>query len=71
MKVEIARHKNGTSTVLFDGVDVSKNLRALHINVGLPGNPMKIIAEYACHEQAKIEGDADVIHVCPKGGRTK
>lgn len=69
MKVEITRYKNGNATVLFDSVDVTKDLRAIHIDMD-GGSPMKVVAEYACHEQAKIEGDADVVHVCPKGGRT-
>lgn len=68
MKVEITRHKNDTTTVLFDGVDVSKNLRALSVSIEA-NRHMQVIAEYACHEQSKIEGDADVVHVCPKGGR--
>lgn len=70
MKVEITRHKNDTTTVLFDGVDVSKDLRALHIDIDALA-PMKVVAEYACHEQGKITGEADVVHVCPKGGRAK
>lgn len=67
MKVEIIHHKDTTSTVLFDGVDVSKHIVAVHIEIGR--GPMQVIAEYRCHEQSKITGDADVIHVCPKGGR--
>lgn len=68
MKVEITHHGHAATTVLFDGKDVSKDLRAIHIDIGID-QPMKVIAEYACHEQAKIDGEADVVHVCPKGGR--
>lgn len=70
MKVEITRYKNDTATVLFDGQDVSKDLRAVHITMDAL-QPMKVVAEWACHEQSKITGDADVVHVCPKGGRAK
>lgn len=68
MKVEINRHSNNTTTVFFDDVDVSANIYALSIYIA-PGGRMEVTAEYACHEQSKITGDADVIHVCPKGGR--
>lgn len=66
-KVQITAHKDGTATILFDGQDVSKNLRGveIHIKRGLP----TLIAEYICYGQMVIEGEMDIVHVCPKGGR--
>lgn len=66
--VSIKRTEKGTWEIKFDGEDVANRTRALSISIDRNELPV-IVAEYNCFGQMKIEGQFDVYHHCPAGGR--
>lgn len=59
---------NGKATVAIDGVDISQKAKAVDIRLRA-GLPPTLIVEYDCIDQLVIEGQAEVVHVCPKSAR--
>lgn len=69
-EVQITTHKNGTATVIIDGKDLSMNVKSIVFDVDASANIRPTLTvEYGCYEQATIEGQMDVVHVCPKKAR--
>ena len=68
-EVSIKRTEHGIWEIKFDGEDVANRVRAMTVSIdrGLPS----IVAEYNCYGQMTIEGQFDVHHHCPAGGRKK
>lgn len=68
MKVRIETHKD-TARVFINGLEV-KDLSSYQVLQGKNEFP-QLILEYACYEQLTIDGEMEIEHVCPKGGRNK
>lgn len=59
---------HGKATVSIDGVDISQKVKAVDIRLQAGLFPT-LIVEYDCIDQLVIEGEAEVVHVCPKSAR--
>jgi len=70
---KMKQHEDLTWTVLVDGVDISSKIRGVSFQLGNAPNRLvpTVIIDYFCLGQMTIEGEADIVHVCPKGGRGK
>lgn len=66
VQAHIETHEDGTTTVIFDGKDVSQKAESLWIEIG---TITKIYITYACYEQLTLDGPVEVVHVCPKKAR--
>ena len=60
--------KGKHTTVLVDGVDVTQKINAYTVKETAT-SPAQLVLEYGCYEQATIDGEMDVVHVCPKKAR--
>jgi len=55
------------SKVILDGVDVSKSVSDVEVHAGV-GEVTTVMVTYVCaREDVDVEGEFDVVHVCPIG----
>lgn len=56
------------ASVLLDGKDISQQLNGYTVTEEAYGRTV-VTLEYACFEQLTIDGEAEIVHVCPKKAR--
>ena len=67
-ELKIETSKKHTSIIL-DGKDITSKINAYTITENGASVVAKVTLEYACYDQITIDGDVDVVHVCPKKAR--
>ena len=67
-QLRIETTKNNT-VVILDGKDITSKINWYTITENSSGQPAKLTLEYACYDQITIDGEVDVVHVCPKKAR--
>lgn len=55
--------------VYLDGKDVSQKVTSFTVAYEARADVPQLILEYACYEQGTIDGEMEVVHVCPKKAR--
>lgn len=68
-RVHIESYPDGTAFVSIDGRDISNKIANLHVDLSAIA-PVKLTVEYACYDQYTIDGEMEVVHVCPKRARS-
>lgn len=68
-EVKITTFKNGGASITIDGKDISQRVQSLDFQAGSKGDFPVLALMYGCYEQATIEGEMEVVHVCPMKAR--
>lgn len=66
--VHIMANGIGNTHVFVDGKDVTANLTDVRVDITRNEVPVLFLS-YACYDQLDIEGEYEVVHVCPKSAR--
>jgi hypothetical protein len=56
-------------TVIVDGKDITQKINSYTLTQRAGGLSPQLTVEYACLDQLTFEGDAEVVHVCPRKAR--
>lgn len=68
--VHITANGVGNTHVFVDGKDVTANLTDVRVDI-TRGDAPRLFLTYVCYDQLDIEGEFEVVHVCPASARRK
>lgn len=67
LRIETSKHH---TSIILDGKDITSKINSYTITENGHGLPAQVTIEHACYDQITIDGEVDVVHVCPKKARS-